>query len=107
MTQEQREKANKLSQESMELHRKVIDWKLCITFLISSSQLETFVKSNQLEIKLHKIAIKIAHEKDIAKLVFTVFNEFKLQLPNDLQKQMESIFGMLIKKKLILVTKRN
>ena len=77
MTQEQREKANKLSQERMELHRKVIDWKLCINFLMSSSQFETFVKNNQLESKLHEIAviaINNAHEKDIEKLVFTVFN---------------------------------
>ena len=68
---------------------------------MSSSQFETFVKNNKLESKLRQIAviaIKNAHEKDIAKLVFTVFNEFKLQLPNDLQKQMESMFGMVIKK---------
>jgi len=77
MTQEQREKANKLSQERMELHRKVIDWKLCINFLMSSSHFETFVKTKKLESKLHEIAVKYAEEKDIAKLIFTVFQEFK------------------------------
>ena len=55
----------------------------------------------------NEISWKNTHEKYIAKLVFTVFNEFKLQLPNDLQNQMESMFGMLIKKNLNLVTKTN
>ena len=101
MTQEQREKANKLSQERMELHRKVLDWKLCINFLMSSSQFETFVKNNKLESKLHQIAViavKNAHEKDIAKLVFTVFHEFKSDIAVNLQEQMRSMFVFSIKK---------
>ena len=94
----------------MELHRKVIDWKLCIQFLMSSSQLETFVKNNQLESKLREIAViavNNAHEKDITKLVFTVFHEFNSDIAVNLQEQMRSMFVFSIKKKLSLVTKRN
>ena len=69
-------------------------WKLCINFLMSSSQFETFVNTNKLTRKLLEIGLKNAHEKDIAKLVYTLFNEFKLQLPSNLQEQMVSMFGM-------------
>ena len=63
--------------------------------------------TNKLTRKLLEIGFKNAHEKDIAKLVFTVFNEFKLNIEGNLKEQMRSMFGFLIKKKLSLVTKRN
>ena len=73
---------------------------------MSSSEFKTFVNTNNLRRKLLQIGKDNAHEEDIGKLVFTIFKEFKLQLPNDLQIQIESIFGMLIKN-LNLVTKTN
>ena len=65
--------------------------KLCINFLMSCSKFKTFVNTNNL---IFEIGKHNAHEKDIGKLVFTIFEEFKLQLPNDLQNQMESMFEM-------------
>ena len=82
MTQEQREN----------------DWELYINFLMSSSHFETFVKTNKLESKLHEIAVKYADEKDIAKLVFTVFDEFISDIAVNLQEQMRSMFVFLIEK---------
>ena len=41
-----------------------------------------------------------AHERYVAVLVFTLFKEFKLQLPNYLQDQMESMFEMETIKKI-------
>ena len=58
------------------------------------------MNTNKLKSKLCEIGFKNAHEKDIAKLVFTVFNEFKLTIEGNLKEQMRSIFGMLIKKEL-------
>ena len=66
---------------------------------MSSSEFKTFVKTNKLtkkllEIGTQKLMKDNAHDKDIAVLVFTLFKEFKLQLPNYLQNQIESMFEM-------------
>ena len=74
---------------------------------MSSSYFETFVEPNKLESKLHEIAVKYADEKDIAKLVFTVFQEFKSHIAVNLQEQMSSMFWHCKKKKLSLFTTRN
>ena len=50
--------------------------------------------TNNLRNKLFEIGKQNADEKDIAKLLFTLFEKFKLQLENNLQKQIESMFGM-------------
>ena len=87
----------RMTQEQRVIVKRENDWKLCINFLMSSSEFETFVKTNKLTRKLLEIGFKNAHEKYIAKLVFTVFNEFKLKIEGNLQDQMRSMFGMLIK----------
>jgi len=74
------------------------DSELYINFLMSSSHFETFVKTNKLESKLHEIAVKYADEKDIAKLVFTVFDEFISDIGVNLQEQMRSMFVFSIEK---------
>ena len=48
--------------------------------------------------KLLEIGRKNAHEKYIAKLVFTVFHEFKSDIAVNLQEQMRSMFVFLIEK---------
>ena len=50
-------------------------WELCINFIMASSHFENFVKTNKLQSKLHEIALKYGVYKDIAKMVFTVFQE--------------------------------
>ena len=65
---------------------------------MSSSHFETFVKTNKLQSKLHEIAVKYADEKDIAKLVFTVFDEFISDIEVNLQEQMRSMFVFSIEK---------
>ena len=88
MTSAERKKA---SREWMKQEQRENDWKLCIIFLMSSSQFETFVNTNKLTRKLLEIGFKNAHEKDIAKLVFTVFHEFKSDIAVNLQEQMRSM----------------
>ena len=50
------------------------------------------MKTNKLQSKLHEIALKHGDEKDIAKLVFTVFDEFKSDIAVNLQEQIRSTF---------------
>ncbi len=97
----------KASRERMTQEQRKNDWELYINFLMSRSHFETFVKTNKLESKLHEIAVKYADEKDIAKLVFTVFQEFKSHIVVNLQEQMSSMFWHCKKKKLSLFTTRN
>ena len=89
MTGAERKKA---SRERMTQEQSKNDWELCINFLMASSHFENFVKTNKLQSKLHEIALKYGDEKDIAKLVFTVFHEFKSDIAVNLQEQMRSMF---------------
>ena len=67
------------------LTKRMNDWDLCINFLMASSQFKNFVKNNKLESQLQEIAIKKGDEKDIAKLVFNVFDEFRSNILVNLQ----------------------
>ncbi len=84
--------------KSRERMHKRIRERMYINFLMSSSHFETFVKTNKLESKLHGIAVKYADEKDIAKLVFTIFHEFISDIAVNLQEQMRSMFMFSIEK---------
>merc|ERR1712105_473408 len=88
----------KASRERMTQEQRKNDWELYINFLMSSSHFETFLKTNKLESKLHEIAVKYADEKYIAKLVFTLFDEFISDIGVNLQEQMRSMFVFSIEK---------
>ena len=81
----------KASREWMTQEQRKNDWELCINFLMASSHFENFVKTKKLQSKLHEIALKYGDEKDIAKLVFTVFHYFKSDIAVNIQVQMRSI----------------
>ena len=82
----------KASRERLTQQERINDWELCINFLMASSQFENFVKTNKLQSQLHEIAVKYGDEKDIAKLVFNVFDEFRSNIPVYLQDEIRSMF---------------
>merc|ERR1712115_275632 len=69
-------KEKKASREWMTKHQRKNYWELCIYFLLESQHFGNFVKTNKKESKLHVVAANYRHEKDIAKLEFTLFHYY-------------------------------